>query len=569
MATATALAVPKRVKPLKQQHPDPSQLEPTKRREKPLAISDTIEFIDITKIDPHPDNRKIDPSTLGGLVESLLEFGQLEPARVRKHPNGRYQIISGERRYRAAKLAKLKDLRCIVVIEDDVDAITGLAVANSNRKDLDPIERAQAIERLMGKGLDRLAAGRAVGLNSESGVKNALRMLKLPKEIQTMLSSGELSERAARRLIPLCELPVCLSKIADELTEQRNRDELSDFTDYPWFVSDIINTFTRPMDEATFPSSKLANNRFTDLPKQFDDAAAKAAGIKSVQIEVDNEKLLVTEDIAAWERLQKPFVLAWLEKRDKKKSGEKSTAKAASKTLSPKEQAAEADRLAKESNERLAKWNATWKLAALRCQLAHQVTIQQARSTLPILFSSFQSFGNHNYSNILRHAMLECSVSTKRVKDDWRSIETLDSLPDVKAEELLTLTVWRYLLWPVSDSPESTEGNRTPVVMDRNTIPDLDIVNRSIPDTMIKSLCKLLDATIGNFWQDATTAGSKQQVLLGHWLRRQTVAQLILLWDEIKPKGVRDLIQVKRDDIVKAILDVHALKPLTLPRGIR
>lgn len=130
------------------------------------------------------------------------------------------------------------------------------------------------------------------------------------------------------------------------------------------------------------------------------------------------------------------------------------------------------------------------------------------------------------------------------------------------------MTVWRYMLWPVSDSTETTEGNRA-AVMDRNTVPDLDTVNRSIDETFIKSLCKLLDVSIGNFWQEATTPGSKQQVLLGHWLRRQTINQLVLLWDEIKPKGSRELSQTKRDDIVKAILSVHMLKPLTLPRGIR
>ncbi|MFY8201386.1 MAG: hypothetical protein ACOVLE_11985, partial [Pirellula staleyi] len=133
---------------------------------------------------------------------------------------------------------------------------------------------------------------------------------------------------------------------------------------------------------------------------------------------------------------------------------------------------------------------------------------------------------------------------------------------------LLTMTVWRYMLWPVSDSPETTEGNRA-VVMDRNTVPDLDTVNRSIDETFIKSLCKLLDVSIGNFWQEATTAGSKHQVLLGHWLRRQTVAQLVLLWDEIKPRGARDLSQTKREDIVKEIVGVHTLRPLALPWGIR
>jgi ParB family chromosome partitioning protein len=571
---ATATAVPKRVKtpkppkPPKQHQPDPSQLEPTKRRDKPLATSSSIEQIDITKIDPHPDNRTIDQASLDGLVESIREFGQLEPARVRRHPNGRYQIISGERRFRACKLAKLKDLRCIVVIEDDVDALTGLAVANSNRKDLDPIERAQAIERLIAKGLDRLAAGRAVGLTSESGVKNALRFLKLPPGIQTMIRDGQLSERAARRLIPLCELPKVLAAVEQELGDSDIRDELADYSTYPWFITAAITLHTRPMDARTFLSSKLVPGRHVNLPKQFTDVDAAKANIKAVMVKLDNATWLVTEDVEAWDDLQRPLAQAWLAKRESKQTGEKPTTKAASKKLSPKDEAAEADRLAKESKERLTKWNATWKLAALRCQLAHQVTLQQARSTLPLLFANFESIGYHSYRNILQHAMLECSVRTKRV-GEWRTIETLDALPDIKAEELLTITVWRYMLWPVSDSPETTEGIRAAVVMDRNTVPDLDIVNRSIDDTFIKSLCKLLDVSIGNFWQDATTPGSKQHVLLGHWLRRQTVAQLVLLWDEIKPKGSTGIMAVKRDCIVKEILSAHTLKPLALPRGIR
>ena len=570
---ATATAVPKRVKPRStgcQPVIDPSQLEPTKRRDKPLATSEKIELIDLSKIDPHPDNRKIDPSTLDGLMQSLIEFGQLEPARVRAMPNGRYQIISGERRFQAAKLsksAKLSFLRCIVVKEDDVDALTGLVVANSNRQDLDPVQRAQAMQRLIDNGLDRLAAGRAVGLQSESGVKNALRVLKLPKSIQAMLSAGELSERAARRLIPLCELPGVLKEIEAELKDQRNRDDLADFSNYPWFMACVIEKMTRPMDDRDYTTNKLVPGRYVHLPKQFSDTDAKAAGIKTVEIEVDSEKWLVTEDVAAWDRLQKPLAIAWVEKQDKK-STSKSTAKAASKKATPQEQAAEADRLAKEAKERLAKWTETWKLAALRCQLAHQVTIQQARSTLPLVFANFQGHGTHSYNAILRHAMLVCSVPTKRVKDDYRSIETLDSLPDVKAEELLTLTIWRYMIWPVSDSEESVEASRTPAVMDRNTIPDIETVNRSMPDSMIKSLSKLMDATISNFWQEATTPG-KQQTLLGCWLRRQTVAQLVLLWDELKPKGGKPLKAVKRDEIVHEILNAHFNNPLQLPRSIR
>ena len=320
---ATATAVPKRVKPAKQQHVDPSQLEPTKRRDKPLATSESIELIDLAKIDPHPDNRKIDPSSLDGLMQSLIEFGQLEPARVRAMPKGRFQIISGERRYQAAKLSKLTKLsflRCIVVKEDDVDALTGLVVANSNRQDLDPIQRAQAIERLMASGLDRLAAGRAVGLQSESGVKNALRALKLPKSIQAMLGAGELSERAARRLIPLCELPAVLKEIEAELKDQRNREDLADFSNYPWFVSSVIEKMTRPMDGRDFTTNKLVPGRYVHLPKQFSDDEAKTAGIKTVEIEVDNEKWLVTEDVAAWDRLQKALAIAWVEKQDKKSS---------------------------------------------------------------------------------------------------------------------------------------------------------------------------------------------------------------------------------------------------------
>jgi ParB/RepB/Spo0J family partition protein len=553
----------------KQHQSDPSQLEPTKRRDRQLANSQLFVLIPLEKIDPHPDNRKIDPNTLGDLVDSLLEFGQMEPARVRSMPKGRYQIISGERRFQAAKLAKLGNLRCMVVTEDDVDALTGLAVANSNRKDLDAIERAQAIERLMTKGLDRLAAGRAVGLTSESGVKNALRFLKLPAGIQTMIRDGQLSERAARRLIPLCELPKVLAAVERELDDEDTRDELADFNNYPWFLTDAITLNTRPMDARSFSSSKLVPGRHVNLPKQFTDVDAARANIKATMIKLDNETWLVTEDVEAWEQLQKPLATAWLAKREIKQTGEKPTTKAASKKLTPKEQAAEADRLAKESNERLAKWCTAWKLAALRCQLAHQVTLQQARSTLPILFANFESVGMHSYKNILQHAMLECSVRTKRVKDDWRTIETLDALPDVKAEKLLTITVWRYMLWPVSDSPESTEGNRAAVVMDRNTVPDLDTVNRSIDETFVKSLCKLLDVSIGNFWQEATTPGSKQQVLLGHWLRRQTIDQLVLLWDEMKGKGARDLSQTKREDIVKEIVAAHTLRPLLLPRGIR
>jgi ParB family transcriptional regulator, chromosome partitioning protein len=194
----------------------------------------------------------------------------LEPATVRLIGIGKYELISGGRRFQACKLAKKTTLRCLVAYDSDRDSLIRLAAVNTQRKDLDAIERAKLMRQMMkgaeegGSGLSLIAAGKACGLASESGSKNALRVLQLPEAIQAMIVSGTLSERAARRLVPYCELKDAMVIMAKELEKEENRLELAVEENLPWFVERAIEKTTRPLDKRAYRSSDLVKSRDQD-----------------------------------------------------------------------------------------------------------------------------------------------------------------------------------------------------------------------------------------------------------------------------------------------------------------
>ena len=157
---------------------------------------------DAIRPNPHQPRRQFDPDELTELARSIQALGVLQPLSVRKTPTG-WELIAGERRLRAAKLAGLTAVPCLPVTADDERSSLLALVENLQRADLDVWEEAAALQTLINRfGLSQEEAARRVG-KSQSAVANKLRLLKLPPEVIVLLRDARLTERHARALLSL------------------------------------------------------------------------------------------------------------------------------------------------------------------------------------------------------------------------------------------------------------------------------------------------------------------------------------------------------------------------------
>lgn len=162
-----------------------------------------VQLIDISNISPHPDQprRHFDDDALQELADSIAARGVIQPIIVRPAGEGRYQIVAGERRWRAAQRAQLHRIPAIVRDFDEAETLEIALIENIQREDLNPIEEAQAYRRLIGQfGHSQDALGRLVG-KSRSHVANLMRLLDLPGGVQDLVMRGDLGMGHARALI--------------------------------------------------------------------------------------------------------------------------------------------------------------------------------------------------------------------------------------------------------------------------------------------------------------------------------------------------------------------------------
>jgi len=159
----------------------------------------------ISKVEPRADQPRtsFDEEALHDLAESIAQYGLIQPILVRKLDSGYYQIIAGERRWRASRLAGLTEIPVRVVEADDRRTAELALVENLQREDLNPIEEAKGYRTLMEDyGLSQEEVARGVG-RSRPAVANALRLLSLSPQVMELVEKGELSAGHARALVPI------------------------------------------------------------------------------------------------------------------------------------------------------------------------------------------------------------------------------------------------------------------------------------------------------------------------------------------------------------------------------
>ena len=161
--------------------------------------------ISIYKIEPNPlqPRKQFDELELQALADSITANGLIQPLALRRLPNGYYQIIAGERRWRACRLAGLEEVPAVILEADDQKAMELALIENLQRQDLNPVEEALGYQSLMQDyGLTQEQVAQQVG-KSRPAIANALRLLQLPEEILDLLASGALSAGHARALLQL------------------------------------------------------------------------------------------------------------------------------------------------------------------------------------------------------------------------------------------------------------------------------------------------------------------------------------------------------------------------------
>lgn len=164
-----------------------------------------VKKLKIRDIEPNPEQprKTFDKEKLEVLAKSIAEHGLIQPIVVKRKQNGMYEIIAGERRWRAAKLAGLKEVPCVEGEYTEKGAMEVALIENLQREDLNPIEEAEGYQRLMQTfGLKQEEVAERIG-KSRSAVANSLRLNNLSKKIKELVIAGKLSQGHARALLPI------------------------------------------------------------------------------------------------------------------------------------------------------------------------------------------------------------------------------------------------------------------------------------------------------------------------------------------------------------------------------
>ncbi len=175
-----------------------------RKEQKTEFLSSRVRYIPINDIRPNPQQprRRFDQDGLRELSESIAAYGILQPLTVRAQ-NGGYELVAGERRWRAARMAGLRQVPCLLARVDEEDAALLALIENLQRRDLDYMEEASAIARLLRRyGLSQQQAAEKLG-RSQSAVANKLRLLRLEEPVVDALRRYGLTERHARALLRL------------------------------------------------------------------------------------------------------------------------------------------------------------------------------------------------------------------------------------------------------------------------------------------------------------------------------------------------------------------------------
>ena len=241
-----------------------------------------------------------DPEKLEELADSIRQHGIIQPLTVRRLSSGYYQIIAGERRWRAAKLAGLREIPAVVIEADDRKAMELAMIENLQREDLNPIEEAQGFRSLVTKfGLTQEQAAQRVG-KSRSAVSNTMRLLELEQPVLDLVESGTLSAGHARALLPLPsdQRLTAAKEIVDKSLSVRQTEQL---------VKRLLDRKPEKKEPLPSPAVNYVAAAERELSARLGRACHIAQGKKKGKVEIEyygvddlNELLEALDKIGTW-----------------------------------------------------------------------------------------------------------------------------------------------------------------------------------------------------------------------------------------------------------------------------
>ena len=194
-----------------------------------MVSTDTLAVNDIIPNKEQP-RKTFDEAALQELADSIKQHGVLQPLLVRPLTTGGYQLVAGERRWRASRLAELKEVPVIIKELSDTEAMEIAIIENLQREDLNPIEEAEGLQALIDKcGFTQEEVATSVG-KSRPAITNALRLLKLPEEVRQMTKDGDISAGHARALLAFDNEPMmleCAKQIVDKKLTVRDVEKMA------------------------------------------------------------------------------------------------------------------------------------------------------------------------------------------------------------------------------------------------------------------------------------------------------------------------------------------------------
>lgn len=194
-----------------------------------MVSTSTLNINEITPNKEQP-RKTFDETALEELADSIRQHGVLQPLLVRPLTSGGYQLVAGERRWRASRLAELKEVPVIIKELSDTEAMEIAIIENLQREDLNPIEEAEGLQALIDKcGYTQEQVATSVG-KSRPAITNALRLLKLPEEVREMAKDGSISAGHARALLAFDNQPMmieCANQIVSKKLTVRDVEKMA------------------------------------------------------------------------------------------------------------------------------------------------------------------------------------------------------------------------------------------------------------------------------------------------------------------------------------------------------
>ncbi|MBQ7203420.1 MAG: ParB/RepB/Spo0J family partition protein [Eubacterium sp.] len=215
----------------------------------------------INDIIPNKDQprKTFDEAALEELAESIRLHGVLQPLLVRPLTTGGYQLVAGERRWRASRMAELKEVPVIIKELDDTEAMQIAIIENLQREDLNPIEEAEGLQALIDKcGFTQEEAAASVG-KSRPAITNSLRLLKLPEDVREMTKSGAISAGHARALLAF-DNEALIREVADQIVSKKLT------------VRDVEKMAKRPVSKASGKTTKRRDSFYDEVELALSEA---------------------------------------------------------------------------------------------------------------------------------------------------------------------------------------------------------------------------------------------------------------------------------------------------------